>query len=95
MKKITEGIICFQEADIEYQVAKIEYSYQDDEEEEYAFHPYYNVIDFLPVSLFQGIPGLDLDLRKSIKGSPPHCSFPKEHPARIASTLWNCWKSIT
>lgn len=64
MKKITEGTICFQEADVEYQVAKIEYSYQDDEEEEYVFHPYYNVIDFLPASLFQGIPGLDLDLRK-------------------------------
>jgi predicted DNA-binding protein (UPF0251 family) len=66
MKKIiTTGIICFKDkCGILYKVSKIEYVEYENEEYAYTFVPYYNVIDFLPSSLFQGIPGLDLSLRK-------------------------------
>lgn len=66
MEKLnTTGIICFKDScGILYKVSKIEYNEYENGEYEYIFTPYYNVIDFLPDSLFQGIPGLDLSLRK-------------------------------
>ena len=64
-KLTTTGIICFKDdCGIQYKVSKIEYTEYENEDFEYVFTPYYNVVDFLPVSLFQGIPGLDLTLRK-------------------------------
>jgi len=60
----TTGLIMLKdEFGIEYKVCKIEYILREDESFEYIFTPCYFVIDLLPASLFQGIPGLDLDLR--------------------------------
>lgn len=66
MKKITTtGIICVKDmCRILYKLAKIEYEEYENGEYVYKFYPFYNVIDFLPSSLFQGIPGLDLSLRR-------------------------------
>ncbi len=64
-KLTTTGIICFRDScNILYKISKIEYEEYENGEYEYIFTPFYNVIDFLPSSLFQGIPGLDLSLRK-------------------------------
>lgn len=61
----TTGIICLSDdLNIEYRIAKIEYTEREDESFSYVFTPYYNVIDLLSPPVFQGIPGLDLDLRK-------------------------------
>ena len=61
----TTGIICLSDdLHIEYKIAKIEYTERDDDSFTYVFTPYYNVIDLLSPPVFQGIPGLDLDLRK-------------------------------
>jgi len=49
---------------IEHKLTKIEYIVYEDESYEYIFTPYYDVMDLLPTSIFQGIPGLDLDKRK-------------------------------
>ena len=66
MEKLTTvGVICFKDScGILYKVSKIEYDEYENGEYEYKFYPYYNVINFLPSSLFQGIPGLDLSLKK-------------------------------
>ena len=48
-----------------YKIAKIEYEEWEDGEYKYRFYPFYNVIDMLPPHLFQGIPGLDLSLRRA------------------------------
>lgn len=66
MKEITNtGLICLRDdLDIEYKIAKIEYTECENESFTYVFTPYYDVIDLLSPSVFQGIPGLDLDLRK-------------------------------
>ena len=66
MKEITTtGLICLRDdLDIEYKVAKIEYIEREDESFIYIFTPYYAVIDLLGPPIFQGIPGLDLGLRK-------------------------------
>ncbi len=61
----TEGMICVRDAyDFEYALAKIEYTEREDSSYFYEFTPNYAVMDLLPSSIFQGIPGLNLDLRK-------------------------------
>lgn len=49
---------------IEYKVCRISYRVNEKGGFSYVFTPNYNVIDLLSPHDFQGIPGLDLDLRK-------------------------------
>lgn len=44
-------------------VARIDYEEYDDENAQYVFEPYWEIIDALPPSVFQGIPGIDMDMR--------------------------------
>lgn len=68
MRKLTTaGLICLEDDyRFVYKIAKIKYEEWEDGNFRYTFSPYYNVIDILPDRLFQGIPGLDLSLRKKV-----------------------------
>lgn len=44
-------------------VAQIDYQEFDEENFQYVISPYWEIIDGLPSSVFQGIPGIDMDLR--------------------------------
>ncbi len=68
MKKLTtKGFICLEdEYKFIYKIAQIEYEEWEDGAFHYIFRPFYNVIDMLPDRLFQGIPGLDLSLKKPV-----------------------------
>lgn len=44
-------------------VAQIDYQEFDEENFQYVFRPYWEIIDGLPASVFQGIPGIDMELR--------------------------------
>lgn len=68
MRKLTTmGFICLEDDyKFIYKIAKIEYEEWEDGAFNYTFRPFYNVIDMLPDRLFQGIPGLDLSLKKSV-----------------------------
>ncbi len=60
-----EGIIyAVDELNIKYAVCYIKQIYYEDKTIKYIFKPYYQIIDMLNPSFFQGIPGLNLDLRK-------------------------------
>lgn len=62
----TRGIIRVRdELGLVYDLSKIEYTVREDDSYEYIFTPNYSVIDLLKPSIFQGIPGLNLDLRKA------------------------------
>lgn len=64
--KITNGLIYIKgECNIEYAVCKITHIMNEDDTFTYIFTPYYPVIDLLNVNIFQGIPGLELSLRKN------------------------------
>lgn len=64
---LTKGMICLKDGlNIEYRVCALEYLLSEDGSFEYRFYPNYEVIDLLDVRTFQGIPGLDLDLRKEV-----------------------------
>ncbi|MDY4610745.1 MAG: hypothetical protein SPD11_09065 [Sphaerochaetaceae bacterium] len=61
----TSGIICINDNyGFTYQTCKIEYILFEDETFKYIFTPFYNIIEFIPSKIFQGIPGLDLELKK-------------------------------
>ena len=63
---ITDGLICLEDDyKFVYKIARIEYKEWENGQFEYRFTPFYNVIDMLPPHLFQGIPGLDLSLRRA------------------------------
>jgi len=62
---VSKGIICVRSRfDLVYAVCKISYIYSSDDTFEYVFEPNYPIIELLDSSVFQGIPGLNLDLRE-------------------------------
>ena len=44
-------------------VAQIDYQEFDEENFQYVIIPYWDIIDGLPASVFQGLPGIDMELR--------------------------------
>ena len=63
---MTSGLICLNdEYRFTYRIATIEYEEWENGQFEYRFYPHYSVIDMMPSKLFQGIPGLNLSLRRS------------------------------
>ena len=44
-------------------VARIDYQEFDEENFQYVISPYWEIVDGLPASVFQGIPGIDMELR--------------------------------
>jgi hypothetical protein len=61
----TEGIIyAVDHLQIKYAVCKLTQVNYEDDSYEYIFEPNYKIIDLLDTDFFQGIPGLDLELRK-------------------------------
>ena len=63
----SKGLICIKDKlNIEYIICEIEYILKQDGTFKYVFTPFYNVIDLLDEVIFQGIPGIDLSLRKEV-----------------------------
>lgn len=63
---VTSGWICLQdEYNFVYKIARIDYTEWEDGNFKYSFTPFYSVINLLPPRLFQGIPGIDLSLRRA------------------------------
>ncbi len=64
-KIVTSGTICLDgEYGFTYHIAEIRYTEREDETFYYEIIPNYSVIDLLTPQYFQGIPGLDLSLKK-------------------------------
>lgn len=58
------GTICVKDKyNFIYHLCKLEYIEKEDESFKYIFTPNYSVMDLIGPNLFQGIPGLNLDLR--------------------------------
>lgn len=64
-KYSSKGRICLKDKyGFIYHICTIEYIYDIDDKYRYIYTPNYIVTDIVPTNLFQGIPGLNLDLRK-------------------------------
>ncbi|MBR6683614.1 MAG: hypothetical protein IKL38_04665, partial [Firmicutes bacterium] len=46
-----------------YAVSRVDFERFDEQNFQYIFSPEWSIIDILPTSIFQGIPGLDMSLR--------------------------------
>lgn len=63
---ITRGDICLNDDyNLTYKIAEIQYTEREDETFTYEITPNYSVISLLSPQIFQGIPGLNLDLKKT------------------------------
>lgn len=61
----TRGDICLtDDYNLTYKVAEIIYTEREDGNFVYVIRPNYSVMDLIEPNIFQGIPGLDLDLKK-------------------------------
>lgn len=47
-----------------YNVAEVAYERYDDQNFQYVFTPYWKLIEFLPKDVFNGIPGINMDVKK-------------------------------
>lgn len=93
----TRGIICLKDDyGIEYRVSKITYTIYENEEYEYRFIPNYAVIDLIDPSLYMGIPGLNMDLRKEVyvrKNIEP-TFITERSPSKNREDLWELLDSV-
>lgn len=88
---ITDALICLKDdMDIEYVVCEIEYKIWQSEEFEYRFRPIYSVIELLDSSIFQGIPGIDLEKRKTeyIRKNKIPTFISERTPSNNREELW-------
>ena len=66
-KNVTKAtIFAVDKLNIKYPVCFLEQVYFEDDTYEYIFKPYYKIIELLNSEFFQGIPGLNLDLKKEV-----------------------------
>ncbi len=98
MKEMTTtGLICLRDdLELEYKIAKIEYTEREDESFVYVFTPYYPVIDLLSPPNFQGIPGLNLDLHKPqyVRENIVPVFISERAPNKNREDLWTLLESV-
>lgn len=88
---ITHGDICLNdEYNFTYKVAEIIYTEREDESFVYEIRPNYSVIDLLNTKDFQGIPGLDIDLRREsyIRENIVPVFISERAPGKNREDLW-------
>ena len=77
-------------------VGEIEYQEYDEENFQYIITPYWDIIDGLPSSLFQGIPGINMDLRLNhyyrVNYTPVFIS--ERSPSKNREDLWELMESV-
>ena len=96
MKEIvTRGDICLKDDyNLTYKVADINYTEREDESFVYEIKPNYSVINLLDTKDFQGIPGLNLDLKKKsyIRENVIPVFISERTPAKNREDLWTLLK---
>lgn len=88
---VTRGDICLNDDyNFTYKIAEIIYTEREDESFVYEIRPNYSVISLLDSKDFQGIPGLDMDLKKKsyIRENMIPVFISERTPARNREDLW-------
>ena len=96
-EQTTTGTICIKnKLGIEFRLCRIDYTVRDDGHYSYVFKPDYSVIDMLSTPLFQGIPGLDLDLRKEeyVREDMVPVFISERTPGENRVDLWDLLQSV-
>lgn len=79
-----------------YSVGKIEYQTFFNEEYQYIFTPYWDVIDALDSSVFQGIPGISMELRleKYYRVNMQPVFITERSPSKNREDLWELLEAV-
>ena len=88
----TSGVIRLKDdLGLVYDLSKIEYKIAEDDSFEYVFTPNYSVMDLLKPDIFQGIPGLNLDLRKDsyVRTNRTPVFISERTPGENREDLWD------
>ena len=96
-ENVTSGIICVKnDMGIEFRICRIDYISKDDGHYSYVFRPDYSIIDMLSPPLFQGIPGLNLDLRKEeyVREDMEPVFITERTPGENRADLWELLQSV-
>lgn len=94
---ITKGVICLDdEFGITYYLCEIDYIVREDDSYVWKFRPNYNVMELLPVKLFQGIPGLDLTKKKNeyIRENMMPVFISERSPMKNREDLWELLEAV-
>lgn len=77
-------------------VAQIDYQEFDEENFQYVISPYWEIVDGLPASVFQGIPGIDMDLRleKYYRVNYIPTFIAERTPSENKEDLWEILESV-
>ena len=79
-----------------YAVSRVDFERYDDQNFQYIFSPEWSVIDTLPASIFQGIPGLDMSMRLeryySVNMTPYFIS--ERTPSESREDLWELLEEV-
>ena len=90
-------MICLKDGfGIEFRICRIDYTVRDNGHYLYRFRPNYGVIDMLSPPLFQGIPGLDLELRKEeyVREDMVPVFISERTPGENRADLWELLQSV-
>ena len=93
---ITSGYIFLDdEYGFTYRIAKIDYQENENGEYRYTFMPIYSVIELLPTSLYQGIPGLDMSKKKEkyVRENMTPVFISERTPGENREDLWELLES--
>ena len=93
----TTGLICVtDELGIEYRMCRIDYIVREDGHYRYTFRPDYSILDMLSPPLYQGIPGLNLDLRKEeyVREDMEPVFITERTPGENKADLWELLQSV-
>lgn len=79
-----------------YSVGKIEYQHFFNEEYQYIFTPYWDVIDGLGADVFQGIPGIKMELRlvRYYRVNMQPVFITERSPSKNREDLWDLMESV-
>ena len=77
-------------------VGQIDYEEFDEENFQYVISPYWEIVDGLPASIFQGIPGVDMDLRLAhyYRANYIPTFIAERTPAENREDLWELLESV-
>ena len=92
-----KGVICAKDQyNIEYALCYIEQIYYEDDSFEYVFRPYYNMIELCNDSFFQGIPGINLDMKKKeyIRENKTPTFIYERTPQENREDLWTLLEEV-
>lgn len=80
----------------QYNIGEVSYERFDDQNFQYVFRPYWKLIEHLPKEVFDGIPGIDMDIRKEeyyrVNITPSFIS--KRTPSESREDLWELLEEV-